>query len=433
MVLMLKPHTFMQKIGEGSMKKNTLYLLVAAASSLLCAAPSVSAKTFTESMQQGSVVKINFRTRFEDVTEDVLNTGVDREADAWTTRSRISYQSGAWNGFGFTGEMDNISEMTNEVDYRTSAAAVDPLWAQRNTVAVIADPTGTEVNQAFISYTNFNNQVKYGRQRLVLDNSRFIGNVGWRQNEQTYDGLSWTNKTIRYTNFTYAYIKNVNRVFGENNPALGDLHMDSHVLNASYTGFDAGKLVGYAYLLDVNDPIAQLGLTSDTFGVRWQGTVGESFLYNLEYAKQQDAGAAKLFEADYLLAEATYNVNRFSFTAGYEVLGSDDGKYGFATPLATLHAFQGWADKFLTTPTAGLEDTYLNVGITVAGAQAIVSYHKYDSDEGSIDFGDEVNFSLSKKFGAVVWTAKYAQYSMGDTNASFTDTDKFWLMADWNF
>ncbi|MFC3115223.1 alginate export family protein [Cellvibrio fontiphilus] len=415
------------------MKKNTLHLLVAAVSSLVCSVPNVSAKTFTESMQQGSVVKINFRTRFEDVTEDVLGSDSDREANAWTTRSRISYQSGVWNGFGFSAEMDNVSEMTNDHDYRTSAANVDPLWADRNTVAVIADPTGTEVNQAFVSYTTFNNQVKYGRQRLLLDNSRFIGNVGWRQNEQTYDGISWTNKSIRYTNFTYAYIKNVNRVFGEDNPVLGDLHMDSHVLNASYTGFDAGKLIGYAYLLDVNDPVSQLGLTGDTFGVRWQGTVGESFLYNLEYAKQQDAGAAQQYDADYGLAEVVYNINRYSFTLGYEELGSDDGAYGFATPLATLHAFQGWADKFLATPAAGLQDIYFNLGVTIGGAQALLSYHKFDSSEGSIDFGDEIDFSLSKKIGAVVLTGKLAQYSMGDSNANYSDTTKYWLMADWNF
>ncbi len=415
------------------MKKNTLHLLIAAVSSLVCSVPNVSAKTFTESMQQGSVVKINFRTRFEDVTEDVLDSGTDREANAWTTRSRISYQSGVWNGFGFSAEMDNVSEMTNNHDYRTSAANVDPLWADRNKVAVIADPTGTEVNQAFLSYTTFNNQVKYGRQRLLLDNSRFIGNVGWRQNEQTYDGISWTNKSIRYTNFTYAYIKNVNRVFGEDNPVLGDLHVDSHVLNTSYTGFDAGKLIGYAYLLEVNDPISQLGLTGDTFGIRWQGSVGESFLYNLEYAKQQDAGAAKKYEADYSLAEVVYNVNRYSFTLGYEELGSDDGAYGFATPLATLHAFQGWADKFLATPAAGLEDIYFNFGVTIAGAQALLSYHKFDSSEGSIDFGDEIDFSLSKKIGAVVLTGKLAQYSMGDNNAIYSDTTKYWLMADWNF
>lgn len=411
------------------MKKHMIPLALSAASSLFVLASTVEAKTFTESMQQGSSIKVNFRTRFEDVTEDVLNTNVDREADAWTTRSRLSYQSGPWNGFSFSLEMDNVSEMTNEVDYRS---APNDASFPAATTAVIADPIGTEINQGFIAYTNFNNQVKYGRQRLVLDNSRFIGNVGWRQNEQTYDGISWTNKTIRYTNFTYMYVKNVNRIFGEAN-AIGDIHMDSHLLNGSYTGFEAGKLIGYAYLLDVNDPVSQKGLTSDTFGVRWQGTIGDSFLYNLEYATQKDAGALEQFEADYMLVEATYNVSRFSFTPGYEVLGSDDGLYGFATPLATLHAFNGWADKFLNTPAAGLEDKYFNFGVTFAGAQAVLSYHKYDSNEGSVDFGDEIDFSLSRKFGAVVWTAKLAEYSMGDTNAAFTDTSKIWLMADWNF
>lgn len=418
------------------MKKHLIPLTLSAASSLLVLASTVEAKTFTESMQQGSSIKVNVRTRFEDVTEDVLNTNVDREADAWTTRLRLSYQSGPWNGFSFFAEMDDVSEMTNDVDYRT---APNDAAFPAATTAVIADPVGTELNQGFIAYTDFNNQVKMGRQRLVLDNSRFIGNVGWRQNEQTYDGLSWTNKTIRYTNFTYMYIKNANRIFGDTN-VIGDVHMDSHVLNASYTGFDAGKLIGYTYMLDVNDPILPAlaannpkRMTSDTFGIRWQGTIGESFLYNLEYATQKDAGELESFDADYMLAEAIYNVSRYSFTLGYESLGSDDGAYGFATPLATLHAFQGWADKFLNTPAAGLNDVYANVGITFAGAQALISYHQYDSDEGSIDFGDEIDFSLSRKFGSVVWTAKYASYSMGDTNASFTDTEKFWLMADWNF
>lgn len=414
------------------MKKNTIHLFVAAASSLLFTAPHISAKTFTESVQQGSVIKVNFRTRYEDVTEDVINaqgakTG-EKVADAWTTRSRLSYQSGSWNGFGFTAEMDNVTEMTNDVDYRT--APNDPL---NSSAAVIADPVGTEINQGFVSYTTFNNQIKYGRQRLILDNARFIGNVGWRQNEQTYDAVSFTNKAIRYTNFTYAYIKNVNRVFGEDNPGLGDLNMDSHVLNASYTGFDAGKLIGYSYLLDVTNPIAQYGLSGDTYGVRWQGTVGEQLTYNLEYAQQQNAGANEAFSADYMLAEGTYTVSRFSIGLGYELLGSDDGAYGFATPLATLHAFNGWADKFLNTPKDGLEDKYLNLGITFAGAQALVSYHKFDADVKGADYGDEIDFSISKKTGAVVWTAKYAQYAMGDAATKVTDTEKFWVMADWNF
>jgi len=42
---------------------------------------------------------------------------------------------------------------------------------------------------------------------------------------------------------------------------------------------------------------------------------------------------------------------------GYEVL-EGNGAIGFATPLATLHAFNGWADMFLTTPANGLKDLY---------------------------------------------------------------------------
>lgn len=411
------------------MKKHTIHLLAAAVSSLVCAAPTaVSAKTFTESMQQGSSVKVNIRTRFEDVTQDVLTAGVktgELEADAWTTRTRLSYQSGAWNGFGFFAEMDDVSEMTNDVDYNYGNGT-------NTSAATIVDPVGTEVNQGFISYTTFNNQVKVGRQRLILDNARFVGNVGWRQNEQTYDALTFTNKTIRYTNFTYAYIKNVNRIFGEDNATQGNHNHNSHIANVSYTGFEAGKLIGYAYLLDVEGPVvASKALTSDTFGVRWQGTISDSLLYNLEYAVQQDAGTNEDKDADYMLAEGIYNISRYSFTLGYEVLGSDEGTYGFATPLATLHAFNGWADKFLATPGVGLEDKYLNVGVSFAGAQALVSYHKYDAVEGDNDYGDEIDLSLSRKFGAVVWTAKYAQYA-GETT-THTDTTKFWVMADWNF
>lgn len=405
------------------MKKNTLHLLIAAVSSLMCAAPSVSAKTFTESMQQGSVVKVNFRTRFEDVSEEGL-----KDSDAWTTRSRLSYQSGAWNGFGFTAEFDDVTEMTNEVDYRTAPSGD----ANNPGTAIIADPEGTEVNQGFISYTNFNNQVKYGRQRLILDNARFVGNVGWRQNEQTYDGVSWANKTIRYTNFTYAYIDNVNRVFGENNLIQGDHDHDSHILNLSYTGFSAGKLIAYAYLLEVESPVVARGASSDTVGLRWQSGADGIFQYNLEYAKQSDAGAMGLFDAEYMLAEGTLNISRFTVTGGYELLGSDDGLYGFATPLATLHAFQGWADKFLNTPAAGLEDKYIKIGATVMGAQFLTSYHKFDSDKASFDYGDEIDLSISKKVGSVVWTAKYADYSMGEV-AAYKDTKKFWVMADWNF
>ncbi|ACE84758.1 alginate export family protein [Cellvibrio japonicus] len=401
------------------MNKQRIHFCAAAMSTIYFAVPQVSAQTFTESLQQGSSVKVNLRTRFEDVSEDGL-----QDSDALTARTRLSYQSGTWNGFGFSAEFDDVTELDGKVDYR--AYPGDP---QNPGTAVIGDPEGTEVNQAFIAYTNASNQVRYGRQRIILDNSRFIGNVGWRQNEQTYDGFSVVNKSIVDTSITYAYIWNVNRVFGDNNPIQPDHHMDSHIVNIGYSGFSAGKLTGYAYLLD-NDTAP--ALSGDTVGIRWQGILNKTFSYNLEYARQTNAGVAESFDADYMLGEAVFTLSGFNITLGYELLGSDDGSYGFATPLATLHAFQGWADKFLATPAVGLEDKYINVGTTVAGIQFLLSYHKFDADIGSQDLGDEIDLSASRKFGSVVLTAKYADYAMGDV-AAFRDTTKFWLMLDWNF
>ena len=205
--------------------------------------------------------------------------------------------------------------------------------------------------------------------------------------------------------------------------------MNSHIVNVSYTGFDAGKLIGYAYLLD-NDTAP--AASSDTYGVRFQSGAFGSFSFNVEYAKQTNAGAAEAFDADYLLAEGMLTISGIKATLGYEVLGSDGGAYGFATPLATAHAFQGWADKFLNTPTVGIQDKYLNLGGKLVGADLLLSYHQFDSDEGSLDYGSEIDFAATRKIGPAVWTLKYANYSMGDV-ASVKDTQKFWLMMDWSF
>ena len=56
-----------------------------------------------------------------------------------------------------------------------------------------------------------------------------------------------------------------------------------------------------------------------------------------------------------------------------------------------------------------------------------------------IDYGNEWNLSASKKFGAVVYTAKYAKFDNGNwiqkvgTQSLASDTSKVWLQADWNF
>lgn len=435
------------------MKKHTAHLLFAAASSLLLTAPAThAAQTLTEGLQSGSTIKLNFRTRYEDVSWDGYE-----DSNALTLRSRLSYQSGAWNGFALTAEMDNVTDVGHDVDYATWAA--DPINSGSVKHALISDPQGTDLNQALVSYTTFNNQIKYGRQRIVLDNARFIGNVGWRQNEQTYDGVSFTNKAIRYTNIFVAHITNVNRIFGNETPIQGDYQQNSNFVNVSYTGFEAGKLTAYAYLIDnIHDATLvaidankskAAAISSDTYGVRWSSTANPAFMYTLEYATQSDAHDNPLeYKANYMFAEASTTLGRFVPAIGYEVLGSDKGTKGFATPFATLHAFNGWADRFLVTPKEGIKDAYVSLTTTVMGVQIITAYHDYKADEKStaaatlgkvFDYGTEWNVSVSKKFGPVAYTAKYAAFKNGDWPQKIgattleSDTTKFWLQADWNF
>ncbi len=72
---------------------------------------------------------------------------------------------------------------------------------------------------------------------------------------------------------------------------------------------------------------------------------------------------------------------------------NDSGK-AFRTPLATLHVFNGWADKFLTTPAAGLDDRYLKFKV-------VLRLHNIESEDGVSNFGDELDLRIGYKLNAI--------------------------------
>lgn len=385
------------------------YPLSASLALCLSAPAAVAQNGIVEALQSGDT-QLHLRTRFEDVDQD----GAEG-ASAFTQKTRLTYTSGRYEGFSLLLEMDDTTAIT-DVDYN-DGTGINP------GTAVIADPEGTEINQSYLAYQDGATQVKYGRQRILLDNQRFVGGVGWRQNEQTYDGFSVSSKAVDQFELFYAYVHNVNRIFGES-VAGGDHKHQSHLLNGKYTGLNAGTLVAYAYLLD-NETAP--GLASDTLGLRWQGTVNETFSYNLEYATQSEAGDNPTnYSARYLMAEGLATVEGFNLKLGYEVLGSDDGAAAFATPLATLHAFQGWTDKFLATPATGVEDRYFSVGRPVGPVNLTLVYHDLSANEGDADYGSELGLVAGTKVGPVGLTLKYADYSADEFA---TDTRKLWLMA----
>lgn len=382
---------------------------LATAITLSITLPCEADKTITDALKEGDV-SLNFRARYEEV-----DTAGNKKVDLTSLKTRLTYKSAAYNGLSALIEMDDVTHISDDE-------------------GSVADPEGTEVNQAYLQYIFGKTTLKYGRQRILLDNQRFLGGVGFRQNEQTYDGISIVNKNLPDTTFFLANVNNVNRIFGEDSPG-GDHENDTYLLNAKYAGFKAGTLSAYAYLIDNEDAS---NFSTDTYGVRFTGKT-DNLGYTLEYATQSDADDnTASYDADYILAEGSFKVADVTLKAGYELLGADGAKGQFITPLATLHKFQGWNDKFLGggtgNITGGIEDIYASAGTTISGVQLSLVYHEFNSDESSAsgmnDLGSEYGFVIAKKFGAFGLSLKYADYDADDFSV---DTDKLWITAEAKF
>lgn len=357
----------------------------------------------------------DFRLRFESVSQD----NALEDADALTLRSRLGYKTGVVNGFSGLVEIENSTAIID--DY-----SLPPVGLNAGQFSIVADPDShTEVDQALIQYKNKGVTAKLGRQVLTLDNHRFVGHVGWRQDRQTFDALSVSYSPSKTASYKYAYLDKRNRIFADEL----DFDAKDHLFNASFK-VGTGKLTPYAYLLEIDNGSDN---SLDTYGISYAGK-GAGLSYRAEFATQD---ANDTFDADYLALEVGKKIGGVTAKLGYEKLGSDDGNYGFSTPLATLHKFNGWADQFLGTPKQGLEDVYALVTGKVAGGKWLAVYHNYSSDEslaGGDDLGSEINLLYAKKF-AKRYSAgiKYADYSAGDSAFSKVDADKLWLWVGAKF
>jgi len=362
-----------------------------------------------------TTLDLSFRYRIETVEQD----GFNNDASASTLRTRATVKTKWTDSLKTVIELDDVSELGPD----KFNSGMGTSGSHRAQYPIVADPVGTEVNQAYLQYSSGDTKAAFGRQRILVGNQRFVGGVGWRQNEQTYDSLTYNTKISANLSFNYAYVFNVNRIFGET-VAAGDHNHNTHLLNADYK-LDNGKLSGYYFSIDNEDAA---GLSNNTFGIRYAGKMN-AFSYNLEFASQSDTADNPVsYDANYYLAEGSYKTGAASFGAGMEVLGGDtSGGKGFTTSLATLHKFQGWADVFLGTPVAGIEDFYLNATYGVDGYKFKVVYHDFTTDEGGLDLGTEIDFVVSKKFSKnVSGLLKFASFD--SDSASYASRDKVWFM-----
>ena len=363
------------------------------------------------------------RYRYEDVDEGAF----DEPAHASTLRSRFNYRTAAWRGWTALAEVDDVRSV-----------GADGYNSTRNgerTRPTVADPEGTDLNQLSLGYADERYMFTLGRQRLLLDDHRFISPSSWRQNEQTFDAVSARVRFARAEVF-YAYLDEVQRIFGpDSGVPPPSLSSDSHLLNVRVPAGALGSVVGFAYLLDFDNASA---LSSDTYGVLWTGTYPLSgslgLVHAVSYAKQHDAANNPTdFEAHYLQLQLGLRYRGWTGLVGRDTLSGDatQPNRAFQTPLSGLHLFQGWADKFLTTPPQGVTDDYASISGMWRGFNLQVVWHHFEADAVERDYGEEWDVSVSRRFATRYDVLlKGADYS---SRGFATDTTKWWVQFVANF
>lgn len=431
--------------------------------------------TLLDAIKQGKSLS-SVRARYESVDQDGFQSAAATapkldDAYAFTTRTLIGWQTAPFKNFSFAAQITDVHEFNDDFNDRRGNLSEPGKTQFPN----IVDPSYTDINQLFVDWTGIKNtKLRLGRQFVNLDNVRFVGDIAFRQNTQVFDGISVINKSIPNTEVFASHFTKVRQV----NTKLRDGNIS--LLNAKYRWAPTESLTGYAYLVDVDNlsqnngnPAAVstaaqggngLGASDDlvktattdasskTFGVRldgvhifnptWKG------LYTAEYAKQDDyRGGSPLIDAHYFKIGGGVGYDVWSLRIDYEKLSSNDGKYGFQTPLGTNHLFQGWADHFLATPRQGIEDTFVTLAGSIEKAKLYAEYHVFKSDEdfqsiGKLGdkYGTEFDASVMYPFTDALWgKIEYAKFNESDVYGGLRnaarkgDKEIIWVTAQFSF
>ncbi len=384
---------------------------------------------------------LDARLRWEDVNQPTTTL---KTADAVTVRVRAGFElKDVPSHLSFLAE----AEGTLAIDGKFNAFPYALTNSQRQPqYATVADPNNIALNRLQIQYRTKALGLTLGRQRINLDDERWVGSSGWRQNEQTFNAVRGEAE-LGPLSVDTTYSNRQNTIYGdEGGPRVGYNGRFWFLTGGIKTGPVTTK--GFAYLLDY-DPTSFgfQGNSSQTYGFRSTGSfmILPKLKVNLagSFARQSSyADNPTRYAASYGAAEAGLDIANLTVKGGYELLGGDTHAvsatgafttFAMQTPMATLHKFNGWADLFLATPAKGLQDTYAAAAYrftevkAIPGLNAQIIYHKFGSDIGSLRYGHETDGAIGFKTGPVGWLVKYADYV---ARGFGVDTKKFWLQAE---
>jgi hypothetical protein len=388
----------------------------------LAAIPAAAAAQTAAGDRDGRIL---FETRLRSETVD--QQGFIDQAHALTLRTRLGWRSPTEHGLQLLIEGEGVAVL----DDRYSAPS-DPVPGR----PAVADGETLELNRAQARWTaRPDTELTVGRQRLVVGNGRFVGNSGWRQNEQTFDAVRIASTALKPLTLSHIFADRVQRPLGHEH-AQGVWRGDIHLLQAE-ADTPLGRLSGFGLAIDLDNAAAQ---SSTTVGARLAGSraVGDdlSLTWAGEYAVQSDNGANPAdYSLDFQAAAAGLQTPRWSAGLGYERFDGD-GISGFQTPLGSGHGFLGWSDVIAATPAFGVRDLFLrgHLGVPAGGRtlRLTAEAHVFHDADGAFDLGRELDLSAALPIDRH-WSVELKAAHFESGHPAFGDADKGWLTLEYRY
>jgi len=278
-------------------------------------------------------------------------------------------------GFGYKSDLFDVGIQVQDVRF----------WGEEKQL-VVNDGAHTTIHQAWasIKFTELLS-LKVGRQELVYDDSRILGNVGWAQQARSHD--------LALFKFEKKDAFKLHAGFAVNQVQT-DAYAVANYKSMQFLWFN--KSFGDAYTLSVlalnngaqDSLINGVGNTTTYSQIVGQRsvyktgklTVGLNFYYQMGYTTSKYMDDSGDFQKQKLGAynlglDLNYKLNdNIGIGGGYEMLSGNsqtetDATYSQTnhafTPLyGTNHKFNGWMDYFYVNNhknTVGLNDAYVKV------------------------------------------------------------------------
>jgi len=341
----------------------------------------------------------------------------------WSGRSRYAYVDAEPNGQAASlllratldSSWGSLLKTELEVDHIATAFKDDHSDGVRlNEQPLIPDPPSTEINQAWIAFDADEFFLTLGRQRINWDNQRFIGGNAFWQNEQTFDAVTSKLKIASNSQFAYAYIANVNRIYGDDadkhnagsepvygspewrpTSLLGDHEHQSHLARLEWNEWDYTRVVAYRLHIDNRDmPSAS------------NNTIGASYSVNykqdaIKYRVQAEAARQHRVELGinglaYYALDLGLGIGTYELSSRYELLDAKEGA-AFITPLGSNHDFEGWADVIENTPATGVRDVSVAFLWRASPVRLETAYHFFSQAQSNVDIGREWDLDIAYK------------------------------------